>query len=525
MSDFNPDAFLKETAPQARVFDPDQFLTETDPSIVEEASGSQSTMRKVSGALKTGLGAVLRGIDWVGHIGQPAKAKQLVENLRQMPSHEDWRDIPPQAQIGLGMNPAAASSAGGAGFVDAATSPMSYVGLLSKIPAAAAAVQKVASLPKAGVTSLASELSGISRPALEMASSKAGRTALQQAAGQQGRIASDLVDAIDQFETHIPEAAQVQKAVKQMSGVDISPAIKALEDAKPKSITGALSPEQKTVAGKIDQYIEFLKGGKDKGAQLMYPAEDALSLRRVLDSPIDYTTGVPNPKEVQGALFSARQALKNSLLDAAKVSGNAEYKSAMSAWAKKLDVLDDVKNAALGSGSDYSKQARATFFVNSLFGKGVTAGQKQELVQKLDQVFGSNFLEQSKNARYAAELGEGGKAAFLPVQHTGRAALGATVGHYLGDLMGHGTAGGVVGGGLAALSSPAIATRVAIPLASLPPHIAQFLMRTPVTAALPVAGEAAMPPNAIPFPLRKVAAESPAMIPAIQAAAMARGNQ
>ncbi len=481
-----------------------------------------SVLQKVGEVLKTGGLAALKTVDWASHLFQPQAAKDLVKSIQTNPDlapgpstlqkkpYGFMDAMTAGAQGGLGGGGVPVSAVAGsdvrpemAAVADAATSPMSYLGAISKIPGLGSVISKAGALPEQGITRLASELTGVSTPALKMASTGAGRTALEAASGQQGAIGKNLVEAVDNFESHIPEAKRVAQAVKNIGPVDLKPAIDALKKAspaaqyegmEPAAILEHLSPDQRVVAGKIDGYVRFLQthaASNPEGA----PAEKALDLRRVLDSPIDFTTGTPNPKEVQGALFQARTALKNGLLASADKSGVPEYGNAMKTWADKLHILDDVKNAALGAGNDYSKQARATFFVNGLFGKGITAGQKQELVGKLDNVFGSDFLEQSKNARYAAEVGDGGKAAFLPVQHTGRAALGAMAGHFLGNAVGEGPVGAVLGGGLAALSSPAIATRLAIPASRLPPWLAAQAAKAALPASSIGTAAAQLPPS------------------------------
>lgn len=315
--------------------------------------------------------------------------------------------------------------------------------------------------------SLAQELSGVPEETLRMGGTKEGRAALQQASGKEAQIGQKLADAISDYHSYMPEREVIDRALQDMPPVNISGTIKALQGAKVKPASnGALLPHERKANQEIDALIQGLLGDRRPGGMptTKLSAQEAYDLRRRLDYQANFDT--PEYKLVNGALIKARTQLKNDLLSAAGRSGNKEYATTMKAWADKLKILGDLEKR-LGT-TDATRQARSESFVNNLFGKN--SANKQKIVEDLDKVFSTDFLGEAKMAQRASEIGEGGKAAILPRQSTGRSQIAAGTGAVLGPIAasifggpGAAAATGAVGLGLAAHASPYVASRATLP--------------------------------------------------------------
>lgn len=172
-------------------------------------------------------------------------------------------------------------------------------------------------------------------------------------------------------------------------------------------------------------------------------APEYRNLRRKLDVNIDFNS--EDGKIVNSALKSGRGTMKDKLIAVAEASGNPEYAAQMRSWSDKLDKLERIKSLLGKTGA--VRDRRIESFISNLFGKN--SKHKQQLMQDLDQIFGSNMTGEAKDAFLAAQLGEEGKATLLPRQVTGRAALGYVVGN----------------AAAVPFMSPAIASRLTLPLA------------------------------------------------------------
>ncbi len=338
--------------------------------------------------------------------------------------------------------------------VRTATDPLSYAGLVTPGLKATGAAGKV--LNK-GSGKLAQELSGVSEEALRLGSTKAGRQALREASGKQAEIGQKISDAVGDFHEYLPEKEVVQEALKRMPEVDISGVLESLNKAKMELQKGAQLPYKKDAIRAIDAHIQGIRRGRNGFPKTKMSAEEAYQLRRELDYNLDFDK--PETKLVERALKDARYQLKNDLLASAGKSGNKEYAEAMKEWSRKLNLLEKI-NSRLGLTKN-TREARSEAFVKNLFGKN--SANKQELMKDLDEVFGTDLLKQSRMTFLADEIGDGGKAAILPRQTTGRATL-ATAGGALASGIGAGPAvGTAVGLGLAAHASPFVASRGVLP--------------------------------------------------------------
>lgn len=358
---------------------------------------------------------ILNFIDKASHLGQNGvltvlnKVMGLPQGTISQQSIKNLANVDPNAKpfpmdnltnpMLQGLGETKIGNAVTSGLVDAVTSPMSYVGELAK-PIAWGAKGIVPLAAKVGDL-----MSHASPEALTQASfiTKGGRQGLLDAAKNADNLGPQLSAAVDKFTSTMPEKAVIDQAIPQMGKVDIQPAIDALKSAKPKVITGKLSPDQQINSDKISKYVDYLKGDNSGTS---YPAQDALDIRKVLDSPIDYETGLPNSKDVQGALFKARTALRSQLEDAATATNNPQYIDAMKSYHDKLDIVSQLQNLTQGT-TDIGTDKKSTNLLASLFKSTPDAAIKRKAVSDFDNVAGTDFLGQAKKTFLAAQKGYG----------------------------------------------------------------------------------------------------------------------
>lgn len=273
---------------------------------------------------------------------------------------------------------------------------------------------------------LAQEFSGVSEDALRTYGSGFGQGAkdLAASAGKQHEIGQKLVNVLDNLDEYLPEKVVVDKALHEMPPVNVGKTVVVLEQAKK---GGALASTRAT-HGKIDGLIEDLKGAADETGHV--PAVQFRAIRKEIDDLVGDAFGKESGQYVS-ALKQARYQMADDLVKSAEASGSPEYVEAMKTMAQKLQTADKLKSF-LGK-SAQTRDNRAESFVSTLFGKNKT--DRLQAVKAIEDLFGGDFVAESKLANLAAELGPEGKAGLLPRQFTGRAALGPTVaalgGHFV----------------------------------------------------------------------------------------------
>lgn len=290
---------------------------------------------------------------------------------------------------------------------------------------------------------LASELSGVSEETLRKVGTGFGKGAkeLKNAAGSQKQIGEKLLDALDNFDQYLPEKQIVDDAIKNIPDVNISNTINKLNSSK---ATGHLKGTQQ-INKEIDDLVGELSSIADPNGNI--PAQKFIEVRREIDDIIGDQFGKSTDKFI-GAAKQARYQMAQDLIEAAKQSGNEEYVSAMKSFSDKLKLADELKGY-VGKSSQV-RDKRIESFISTLFGKNKS--DRQRVVQGLGEIFGKDFLNESKLASMAAELGDEGVAGLLPRQFTGRSALGAAL-----SVGGAGIGLGPASVIPAALSSPRIA--------------------------------------------------------------------
>jgi len=311
------------------------------------------------------------------------------------------------------------------------------------------AAEKISNLPNKAAGKLAQELSSVSEEALRMATTKEGRAALKANAGKEYEIGQKLVNMLDNPKEFAPNKALVDKALKGMGEVDIAPVIQVLEDAKIKRASGKIWEHEKAANDAIQKDIDNLLG-VDKKTSL--PASEALDLRRGMDDVIDHTGDQKQINIVNAAKLKARKAMKVILEKKAEETGNPEYVQGMRELHKQFEARDRLirflgKNKA-------AQEDRAESFISNMWGKNKK--NRQMVMNDIGQAFGKDFLEESKLANLASQLGPEGDATWLSRASTGRSRLGGAAGFLLGG-------------------SPKVATRIILPLTELPPKAIKWI--------------------------------------------------
>lgn len=287
---------------------------------------------------------------------------------------------------------------------------------------------------------LAQELSGVSEEALRKVGTGFGKGAkeLKSAVSTQKEIGERLLDALDNFDQYLPEKQIVDEALQNMPAVNVKNTLQTLEKAKS---TGMLSGTKK-INEEINGLIQDIVAVADDQGNM--PASQFVELRREIDKVIGDSFGKSTNDYILAAK-KARYQMAQDLVDAAKQSGNDQYVEAMQSMANKLKLADEIKGYV--GKSAQIRDRKIEQFISTLYGKNKS--DRQRVVDGLGKIFGEDFLQESKLASLAAELGETGTAGLLPRQFTGRSVLGPAL------------AGGSISAGLGpaalvplALSSP-----------------------------------------------------------------------
>ena len=285
---------------------------------------------------------------------------------------------------------------------------------------------------------LASSLSGVSEEALRMFGTGMGKGAskLKDIAGKVDEVGESLLNAIDNADDFLPEKALIDDALSNMPKIETAPIVDRLRKSLIKNPIGKSKEVNEGIIEIINQFKEM-------------PFMDAVDIRgikRQLDDQIGDAFGEVSAGFVT-ALKSARNQAKESLI---KAGEGTEYGPLMRDYAKKIGIIEKVKDLIGKKAS--SRENRVESFVSTMFGKNKKARQKA--VKDVSDIFGKDFLEQSKLSTLSAELGEEGVPGLLPRQFTGRSGLGL-------GMSATGAATGInplVAAVPAALSSPRIAS-------------------------------------------------------------------
>lgn len=401
----------------------------------------------------------------------------------------------------------------------------------------------------------AEELSGVPEEALRAWGTKQGRAAIKANAGKEYEIGQDLVRMIENFDDYLPEKEAVNRILEAMPGISPKQALEALRRSKSATtlapgkpavvevktpilehkpstmkfedgparntsfdvVTGdpeikikqaqeagkALStvPTADIANKKIDDLMDRLRlvAGEDvhTGQMGKIPAKKYRDIRVSYDTEAKAAFKKDERELLEKALVNARNQMAEDLRTAAKQSGNPEFVSMMETYSDKLNKLERVKRF-LGQNAE-TREARAEGFVSNLLNANKTS--QQNLLKDMEEIFDADLMSRVQGAKWAKQIGKDAEPALFPRQMTDRSNLGQTL----------------IGTASFPLSSPAVASRVTLPLLRKlatsrskgeRAFYVQALKRAGATAAeIQAASSAAdafmAAPNAIPF--RKVA--------------------
>jgi len=324
------------------------------------------------------------------------------------------------------------------------------------------------------VSSLGSQLTGVSKEALEMASTKEGRNKLATAAGSEAEIGDQLVNKIQNaYKTIAPIGSEAHEALLKtpdINSFEVAPLRKAIIELNEKTKIPALTEEGKIVQDKLSNKLkEFINLFEPSATGSPFPTVPAMKLynfRKELDDIIDPSQFGQTSEPYIASLKTLRHDIKETLIDAAPL----EYANGMKQMATKLDALDKMKRM-MGKNIT-TQEARSESFVNNILNKGKS--KQQEWLNNFEKEFPDeteNIMEQVKNAKLARQFGPEaeGVPGLLPVRETGRSTLGTILGAagaYGSHLAGAGplSALSIPAGML--MSSPKVVTHAAIPTAN-----------------------------------------------------------
>jgi len=295
MSDFDPDAYLASKKSEKKDFDPDEYLAKTKPKtffeqvkaafprtiksqsvkptdfesavsgginkavapVVDVAAGVGKAVSKVPGvstAFKL-LGGLQKGSDWVNKnvfaLGQrdyplQGTAEAINRGIAQTPVLRQIEGLPEATKI-------AAQSV---------TDPLNLAtmgsGALAK--GAAKAATKLSQIPERMTLGTGSFLTGISKPALEEASTKLGRAGLKQTVEAAPQAGTNLASALKNYENSVLENEQVGKILENAPPIDMRSTLQAMESIIPKR----LGPMEASTP-----YLEGLIKGTTERSNLM----------------------------------------------------------------------------------------------------------------------------------------------------------------------------------------------------------------------------------------------------------------
>lgn len=309
---------------------------------------------------------------------------------------------------------------------------------------------------------VAEGLSGMSAEALR--ASKTRGAQIGAAAGTEREIAIGLRNRISEdAAAHIESKAARAALEKVAVEVDITPLLGRMRKAP------EISRPDQAAAGTFPKMAEWADFAEAKLAKMGYaPNKAPLSaVRQLVD---EFQSGLDElgaynqstPKEFLAQLKGYGAQLRKVVLDgASSTAGGAEGKTYVELMKKAATKASFAEKLVKRMGKDEETGAR---FIQNLFGKNNEVAKLR--LQKLDEMYGTNFYERAKDAYFARQIGgpnsPGAKLSMLPMQTTGRSMLGAAAGgagYLASDMIGEfapdmGRAGKVLSAAAVAASSP-----------------------------------------------------------------------
>ncbi|HUV72315.1 MAG TPA: hypothetical protein VMW25_04845 [Clostridia bacterium] len=272
------------------------------------------------------------------------------------------------------------------------------------------------------VGDLAEWTTGVSKEALELGGTKAGRAALKKAYGTQVEIGQKITDMIGESHKYMPDADKIQIALENSPSVSVIPFMSKLRTFAGKPAT----KEMQAVSAKILQKVEDLQNlAVKKGDTGFIRPVDMNDFRIELDVIIDDQFGKASNKYIT-ALKQLRHDIQEEVTKTAK---GTQYEKTMKEFSNKLNIINKMKK--LIGYDEATRELRAESFVKNINNKGKT--KAREWLADFEKVFGGEFTQEAKMAQLADMMGEAGTGGILPKWTTGRSLWAKGAGLFVGS--------------------------------------------------------------------------------------------
>lgn len=261
----------------------------------------------------------------------------------------------------------------------------------------------------------ASQLTGATTEALEIASTKKGREKLIRSADTFNDIGQELLDKIDNIDDHYPFEAQLKISLDNMPDIDVSNVRNSLNLSLEKTKSGMMTKPKLAAAKEIEDQIKFLDEYVPERGKIS--ANDFRKMRKDLDVNVNFDQ--PGSDLANDAFKQARTAAMNDLVKAGK---GTPYAGVMDRYAKTIQAKEKFyKDLSLGKTTEQAR-TKIESTLSNIFNRGKT--ERLKTFQNLDNMFGTDFVEKTKLASLAKSIVKDGGIPLFPMHYTGRSGLG-----------------------------------------------------------------------------------------------------
>lgn len=331
--------------------------------------------------------------------------------------------------------------------------------------------------------------------------------AIKGASNTQAEIGANLVDFLQSQKSGLPEVQQAELLLEKLPPVNATRLLKHLQSAAGKGNNPGEDSGKKLL---LEWANRFSSRMDSKG---MVPASVMNEFKRDMQRAAEDAFGKETNHYLTNLKIGSRVA-RMSIEEAARAKGGEAgklYVDLMGRAAGKVSLLKFM-GRQLGNSVEVQEK-RAEGFISNIFGKNKTVVQQR--LADLDSKFGTNFLEQARNANYAKELGPNGVPQMLSTHPTGRSLIGMALGGAAGAAVGAVTGDSPKTGALigAVASSPRAGAMMLGASSQITGFVRRMVANPEALARLAGRVQASGSPNAarqaatlrVPFEVRKVA--------------------